>query len=209
MFRYRVAAPVIGGVARPREPSEVRVSLLRQATILMRRYLRLVVSDRRNLWILLLQAPVIGVVLLLAARREALQNVVSSNGRLLLFLLAVVAVWFGVLNSVREVTKEARIYRRERLANLRISAYLFSKVGVLAGLCLVQSLILALVIALKVDFSAAVEALTDEGLVAIVRAPPFGFLWGATLVTVFLTSLTGLGLGLLISSVGRKLRTGR
>jgi ABC-type multidrug transport system ATPase subunit/pSer/pThr/pTyr-binding forkhead associated (FHA) protein/ABC-type multidrug transport system permease subunit len=200
MFRYRVAAPVIGGVARPREPSEVRVSLLRQATILMRRYLRLVVSDRRNLWILLLQAPVIGVVLLLAARREALQNVVSSNGRLLLFLLAVVAVWFGVLNSVREVTKEARIYRRERLANLRISAYLFSKVGVLAGLCLVQSLILALVIALKVDFSAAVEALTDEGLVAIVRAPPFG-LWGATLVTVFLTSLTGIGLGLLISTL--------
>jgi hypothetical protein len=126
MFRYRVAAPVIGGVARPREPSEVRVSLLRQANP-DAPLPALVVSDRRNLWILLLQAPIIGVVLLLAARRDALQNVVSSNGRLVLFLLAVVAVWFGVLNSVREVTKEARIYRRERLANLRISAYLFSK----------------------------------------------------------------------------------
>ncbi|MCA9715837.1 MAG: ABC transporter ATP-binding protein/permease, partial [Myxococcales bacterium] len=200
IYRYRVAAPAIGGTGRPRQPSEAQVSIWLQLRILMQRYVRLIIADRRNLWILLLQAPLIGFVLLLAARRGALQNVVSSNGRLVLFLLVVVAVWFGVLNSVREITKEARIYRRERLANLRISSYLLSKLGVLAGLCFIQSLVLVLVITLKVDFSAAVSALTDDGFVDIVRAPPFG-LWGATFVTVFLTSLTGVGLGLLISTL--------
>ncbi len=200
IYRYRVSAPPEGVSGRPRQPSEAKVSVLAQLWILMHRYLRLIIADRKNLWILLLQAPVIGFVLLLAARPAALQNVVSSNGRLMLFLLAVVAVWFGVLNSVREITKEARIFRRERLANLRTSSYLLSKLGVLAGLCLVQSLILVLVIALKVDFSPAVSALTEEGFVEVVRAPPFG-LWGATFVTVFLTSLTGVGLGLLISTL--------
>ena len=200
IYRFRVAAPMQLGAARPREPTDAPVARGRQLWILMRRYLRLIVADRRNLVILLVQAPVIALVLLLAARRDALQSVVSTNGRLVLFLLAVVAVWFGVLNSVREITKEARIYRRERLANLRIAPYLLSKLGVLAGLCAVQSLVLLALLALKVDFSPAVTALTEDGLLDVVRAPPFG-LWGATLVTVFLTSLTGVGLGLLISTL--------
>ncbi|MCA9656791.1 MAG: ATP-binding cassette domain-containing protein, partial [Myxococcales bacterium] len=200
IYRFREASPAVVTSGRPRQPHDAQVSIRRQMSLLARRYLRLIVSDRRNLWILLLQAPVIGFVLLLAARREALQNVVSTNGRLVLFLLAVVAVWFGVLNSVREITKESRIYKRERLANLRISAYLMSKLGVLAGLCLVQSLILVLIITLKVDFSAAVTALTDDGLMEVIRDPPLG-MWGATFVTIFLTSLTGVGLGLLISTL--------
>jgi hypothetical protein len=118
------------------------VSQLRQFGILTQRYLRLLAADRKNLLILLLQAPIIGVVILLAARPNALQSPTSSNGRLVLFLLSVIGVWFGVLNSVREVTKESKIYRRERLANLRIGAYLGSKVAVLAGLCLIQSVML-------------------------------------------------------------------
>ncbi len=199
IYRYREAAPA-AATSRSRRPEDAQVSIWRQASLLARRYLKLLISDRKNLLILLLQAPVIGFVLLLAARSGALQNVISSNGRLVLFLLAVVAVWFGVLNSVREITKESRIYRRERLANLRISSYLLSKLGVLAGLCLVQSLILVAIIAVKVDFSAAVTALTEDGLVDLIRTPPLG-MWGATFVTVFLTSLTGVGLGLLISTV--------
>jgi len=174
-------------------------SLLRQLGILTARYVRLLAADRRNLMILLMQAPIIGVVILLAARANALQSPVSSNGRLVLFLLSVIGVWFGVLNSVREVTKEAKIYRRERLANLRIGAYLGSKLAVLAGLCLVQSLVLLAVIAIRVDFSPAFAALTPDGFVDVIRAPPLG-LWGASLVTVFLTTLSGVGLGLLIST---------
>ena len=180
-------------------PVPPSASLRRQLGILTARYVRLLLADRRNLMILLMQAPIIGVVILLAARANALQSPISSNGRLVLFLLAVIGVWFGVLNSVREVTKEAKIYRRERLANLRIGAYLGSKLVVLAGLCLVQSLVLLAVIAIRVDFSPEFAMLTPDGFVDIVRAPPLG-LWGGALLTVFLTTLSGVGLGLLIST---------
>jgi len=162
--------------------------------------MRLLMVDRRNLVILLMQAPIIGVVILLAARANALQSPTGSNGRLVLFLLAIIGVWFGVLNSVREITKEAKIYRRERLANLRIAPYLGSKVAVLAGLCMIQSLVLLGILALRVDFSPEFTALTPEGWIDLVRAPPLG-LWGASLITMFLTTLSGVGLGLLISTV--------
>ena len=191
------SAPPIVDVKPPVPP---RTSQARQFGILTRRYMRLLMVDRRNLVILLMQAPIIGVVILLAARANALQSPTSSNGRLVLFLLAIIGVWFGVLNSVREVTKEAKIYRRERLANLRIVPYLGSKVAVLAGLCLIQSLVLLGILALRVDFSPEFTALTPEGWIDLVRTPPLG-LWGASLITMFLTTLSGVGLGLLISTV--------
>ncbi|MCY0990605.1 ATP-binding cassette domain-containing protein [Nannocystis sp. ILAH1] len=180
-------------------PPSHDASWLFQTRVLADRYAKLIAADRKNLMILLLQAPVIGAVLLLAARPSALHMSTSTNGRLLLFLLSVVAVWFGVINSVREITKEAEIYRRERLASLRIPAYLLSKFGVLAGLCAVQSLVLMVLLLLRVDFAADYVALTEYGLIDMTRQPPLG-LWGGMLVSVFLTSLSGVGLGLLIST---------
>ena len=73
---------------------------------------------------------------------------------------------------------------------------------VLAALCLVQSVVLLLVLAIKVDFSAEVVQFTANGPVYHMRGEflaPLGFL-SALGGTLFLTSLTGLGLGLLISS---------
>jgi ABC-type multidrug transport system ATPase subunit len=199
-MRPGATLPTAPPAADPPPPVAPPVSVLRQFGILAARYFRLIAADRKNLAILLLQAPIIGGVLLLAARPGALQNPTSTNGRLVLFLLAVVGVWFGVLNSVREVTKEAKIYRRERLANLRISAYLGSKLAVLAALCFVQSVALLAILRLRVDFAPAFTALTPDGWVDLVRVPPLG-LWGGSLLTVFLTALSGVGLGLLISTV--------
>ncbi len=198
-----LALRLIHGVHDPEvRPTMPPVSARRQFGILVRRYSRLLLADRRNLAILLLQAPIIGAVLLLVTKEDALQNLASSHGRLVLFLLGLVAVWFGILNSAREISKEQAIYRRERLANLRIGPYVASKVCVLAGLCLIQTVVLLLVLALKVDFSAEVAEFTADGPVHVVRGAflePLGFV-AAIGVTTFLTSLTGLGLGLLISS---------
>ena len=183
-------------------PKSAPVSARRQFGILVRRYLQLLLADRRTLAILLLQAPIIGGILLLVTKEDALQNLASSHGRLVLFLLGLVAVWFGILNSAREISKEQAIYRRERLANLRIGPYVASKVCVLAGLCLVQTVLLLLVLAIKIDFSAEVAEFTSDGPVHVMRGTflePFGFV-AAIGITTFLTSLTGLGLGLLISS---------
>src|SRR5690606_11951248 len=119
-----------------------------------KRYLDLTLQDRRNLLILLLQAPIIALLLLLVARGDALTGVQTQDliqrgeAKKVLFMLATVSVWFGIINAAREITKELPIFQRERLVNLRIGPYLLSKVIVLSLLVFVQTLILLGMIAL-------------------------------------------------------------
>jgi len=164
-----------------------KVSPLRQFGILARRYFDLIAQDRRNLLILLLQAPIIGLLLILVANSDAIvgDKAFASEAKKVLFMLATVAVWFGIINAAREVTKESAIYRRERLANLRIGPYVLSKIVVLTLLVLIQSLILLFTVGLKVEL------------------PAMGVLmpaWIELFITTFLTSLAGLAIGLAISS---------
>lgn len=52
--------------------------------------------------------------------------------------MAFAAIMFGCINAAREVVKELSIYKRERLVNIGIIPYLFSKIVVLGVLCLLQ-----------------------------------------------------------------------
>lgn len=198
-----LTAMKIGAMTPEDRPEAARVSAWRQCRILIRRNLRLLAVDRRNLTILLLQAPIIGAILVLVAKPTALQDLQSSHGRLVLFLVALVAVWCGILCSARELTKERAIYRRERLANLRIGPYLLAKFVVLAGVCLLQSIVLLSVLAIEVDFSAAVTTFTATGPQTVVRGVAGLGFFGSLLVTTFLSSLSGLGMGLLLSSASK------
>lgn len=169
-----------------------KVAPLRQLGILTRRYLDLTLQDRRNLLILLLQAPIIALLLLLVARGDALVGAQAvdllqrGEAKKVLFMLATVSVWFGIINAAREITKELPIYRRERLVNLRIGPYLLSKVAVLSALIVVQTAVLLGIVALKVRFPA------DTGLLL----PPFV----ETYLTLLLTAIAGMALGLVISA---------
>jgi ABC transport system ATP-binding/permease protein len=166
----------------------VQVSPLRQFRLLAQRYLDLVVQDRRNLTILLLQAPFIAALMALVIKSDAVvgSGAIFSSARPVMFMLATIAVWFGIINAAREITKEAAIYRRERLANLRIVPYVLSKIVVLTGLVVIQSILLLAIIGMKVH-------LPDAGIITSVGVELF--------VTTFLASLAGLALGLLISTV--------
>jgi ABC transport system ATP-binding/permease protein len=159
-----------------------------QWVVLTTRYLELLKNDPVNLSILLLQAPVIALLLMSFASSNVFIN---SNGvdapvRAPLFLMVVAAVWFGIINAVREIVKEAPIYRRERAMRLGIIPYVFSKVGVLGVLCLVQSLVLIAVMGWKAGYP-------THG----VFWPPFLELYTA----LALTSLSGLMIGLTLSAV--------
>jgi ABC-type multidrug transport system ATPase subunit len=181
------SGPVAGSTAATGRSGAARVSPLRQFGILARRYLDLIVQDRRNLLILLLQAPIIGLLLMLVSKSDAIvgDTAFASEGKKVLFMLATVAVWFGIINAAREITKESAIYRRERLANLRIGPYVLSKIVVLTLLVLIQSLILLVLIDVKVQLPA---------MGALLPA------WIELLATTFLTALAGLAMGLAISS---------
>lgn len=111
----------------------------RQFAHLTGRNFRLKIKD---LWggtgILLIQAPIIAILILLAF--EGKTDVPSHQS--VLFLLCVSAIWFGCNNSAREVVSERVIYLRERMVNLKIPSYFMSKMVLMTVLCAFQCLIL-------------------------------------------------------------------
>ena len=241
----------------PGQPGQARVSRRgsrwRQFTLLSMRYIELLRNDRGNLAILLLQAPLIGLLLLLfiqgigingfapinvaqcpttasilaahgypdvptpdnpvvtnncqqvenflkntpqgqayararGGTAQALQDFVRSgpgDAPTILFLMGFSAIMFGCINSIREFVKEAPIYKRERTVNLGILPYMLSKIVVLSVLCLLQSLILVVCVAILDPFAHSVFL---PSLLEIY-------------ITIALTSLAGMMLGLAVSAI--------
>jgi hypothetical protein len=120
--------------------------------------------------------------------RKALQNFIVTgpkDGPKILFVMAFAAIFFGCINAAREIVKEAPIYRRERAINIGIRPYLFSKFALLGGLCLLQSAVLVAAVSINDPF-------------------PHGILlpgWLEVYITLALSSLAGLMMGLTISAL--------
>jgi hypothetical protein len=133
--------------------------------------------DYKNLAILLLQAPIIGALIGMVFHTSDLNRM---DRPLILFLMVISAVWFGCANAAKEIVKELPIYLRERAINLRLVPYLGSKTLILSVLCAIQCLVLV----------GTVLPLTA------VDAEVFP-LWGV----LFLTSLSGVMMGLVVSSL--------
>jgi ABC-type multidrug transport system ATPase subunit len=151
-----------------------------QMRTLMRRYLDLIVSDRKNVLILMLQAPVIALIIGLVFSTEGLPAVRAASESQIAFILVLSAIWFGSLNSARELVKELPVYLRERSVNLGIAPYLLSKLLPLVALCLIQCTMLLGIVSLLVDL-------------------PGNFL--ERLASLFLTGMAATGMGLAVSAV--------
>ena len=142
---------------------------LRQAHTLLARYLALMFADTRNLMILFAQAPLIGLVIGLVFETDV-QDTVQRAGSYsqMSFILMLSAIWFGCLNSAREVVKELPIYLRERSINLGIAPYLTSKLLPLSVLVSIQCLLLLAVVSALSDlpgsFAERLGALVLAGL---------------------------------------------
>ncbi len=120
---------------------------------------------------------------------QALQDFINPGGGIDaqkgLFIMAFASILFGCINGSREFVKEASIYRRERAVNLGILPYMFSKIVVLGLLSLAQSAVFALIVEAGEQF--------HQGIIF----PPLLEVY----VTLALTSLAGLMLGLAISAI--------
>jgi ABC transport system ATP-binding/permease protein len=116
----------------------------------------------------------------------------GGDAQKILFIMAFAAVMFGCLNGAREIVKEAPIYQRERAVNLGIAPYMFSKIVVQGTLCLVQSLILVAI----VYFRAPIHRGVGPYQQGIFMDPVL-----ETYITLALTSLGGLMIGLTLSAL--------
>lgn len=126
---------------------------LSQLMTLSARYLSIKLKDRIGTTILLIQAPIIAVLINLVFMFQG-----HDAGHRMeympfaIFLLITSAIWFGCSNAAREIVSEQAIYKRERMVNLSIGAYVGSKFVVLSVLALVQCLTLLWITYFTLDF---------------------------------------------------------
>ncbi len=179
-----------------------RARPLRQFSILTQRYFELVVRDKMLLTILLAVMPAIGLLLGLIAQPSALVGdstariaqitaesgvyAIAGQAQVILLMMALASILVGVFAGSFELVRERPIFRRERMVNLRLSAYLTSKFVVLAGFAALQVMALIVVVALRVQFP-------FNG--ALLPGPLEIYL------TLLLASIAGITLGLLISAL--------
>ncbi len=115
---------------------------LRQTSTLMKRYFELLMSDKRNMLFLILQAPIIALVVGLVFQLDEKLAVRAMTESQIVFILSLSVIWFGCINSVRELVKELPIYLRERSVNLGIAPYIISKLIPLTAICFLQCVLL-------------------------------------------------------------------
>ncbi len=116
-----------------------RPSGLGQLALLCHRTAILLRRDAAH-WLLTLgQAPLIGGLIFLVFGR-------NTNQWPLLFCMGISCIWFGCINSVKEICKEHGLLQRERRMGLRPGPYLLAKFTFLAVLALVQTGILVFLV---------------------------------------------------------------
>jgi ABC-type multidrug transport system ATPase subunit len=164
-----------------------RFSSWRQLGILTERYAELTWRDHKNLWFLMLQPLVIGIVLGLVSKTHLFEEAgLLVNAQTSLLFLANSAIWMGAHNASETLSREKSIYQRERLVNLRIWPYVASKFLVLGALSFLQSFILNWLLLLFVGFPGS--GVFFSGGVEM---------W----LTVWLTQLAALAMGLMVSAI--------
>ncbi len=135
--------------ASPVRDSKARrqISSIRQFLILSSRNLKILTRDRTSMILMLLAAPFVGLL-------DALMGSVSGGGifdfntgsmeQILMsfFIITIFAIFVGGLAQMREIVKELDIYKRERLVNLKILPYVFSKIWIAALLAIYQAAVI-------------------------------------------------------------------
>lgn len=155
---------------------------IRQFITLSRRYWEVLFRDKLNLFILFAQAPIIAVMVYFVMGKDQPRDFAY-------FVLSLVSVWFGISVSAREIIRERAVYNRERMVNLGLLPYIFSKLFVLGIIVGVQCLMLFVPLKLL-------------DLVGLMPMP--GELFGIPqLWAMLLTAGVGIALGLLISALVR------
>lgn len=105
-----------------------------QADALADRYLDVFLGDLKGLGFLIIQPLAVALCAGLVWKGAA-------PGPTLYFVLTFATIFFGCVNACREIVKEQAIYKRERLVNLEIPAYVASKLWILGLFGIGQALL--------------------------------------------------------------------
>ena len=171
------------------KPSKPKRDLgIGQMITLSKRNLLLKLRDKMQTIILLGQAPLFAILVSIVFNGLKDQDFgdpgkwAQFSGKIASahFLMVVAAVWFGCNNAARDIVGEIPIFQRERMVNLKLPSYVFSKISVLAIICVFQCLTLLGIVYLLCNLSG-----------------PFFVM----LLVLIAAALVGTALGLLISAL--------
>lgn len=175
--------------------------IFRLGIVLAWRQVQILWNDHLNLVLLLLQAPLIALLVAAVSGDHPFQLLIpgqdpgcppgphavcAMSAQRLSFIMACCVIWFGTLNSVRELVKERPIAIREGMVGIPLLSYLGSKLAVLGVLGAIQAPTLLLVIAI-------LRGLPAGGLIL----PPFTEMAVSLVLAIF----AGIALGLLVSAI--------
>jgi hypothetical protein len=133
-------------------PPQKRASTLKQFIILSSRNTRILFQDRVSLGLMLGLAPLLGFMNFIWGRN--LFDPVhgdSPKTMAMWFMTAVIGILVGSLSSVREIVKEADIFKRERAVGLQIFPYALSKLWIGIALAVYSGVIILLFVILLVN----------------------------------------------------------
>ena len=154
-------------------------------TLLIRKF-NMLFNNKQQLILLFGQAPLIAFLLSFVVTENLFYS--YEDTKAILFTFSTAAIWIGLLNSIQEICKERVVLEKEYMSNLRLSAYIASKVFYLLIIALIQSLLLLITFIILVD-------VPSTGLL---------FNWFIdTLITIFLTIVSASSMGLLVSSIAK------
>jgi len=160
--------------SKPHKRVRVRRSAWRNFWTLTARYFRVKRRDVGGTFVLLSQAPVLGLFMWV---------VFPAPDPPAMFMLALSALWFGASGSVRELIADRTIWRREARVGLGTLPYVLSKLVVLGFLTAVQCVTLATMC-----------------FVLLPLYGEYGYSWFLLCFVTTLTGWIGMSLGLLISA---------
>lgn len=156
------------------------ISPLSQLYWLSKRYFKIKTQDKNNFIMMLVQAPIIAILVCF---------IFSDITASVPFITCIAAIWFGTNNAAKEIVSEKTIYKRERMFNLSISPYLFSKISILFLFSCFQSAVFVTILHLNFN----VFEFNDN--IISLNNPLSYFIWMSVI------SLVSTIFGLLISSM--------
>lgn len=158
----------------------------RQLWVLTGRNFQLIWNNKLVLASLILQAPLmVGVIFLVGDPDCFTSNLIDVGSRTVLFILAAVASFMGLLNSYREICKEREIIFREASVGISLGATVLAK-----------AVTLFLV-------AAAQAAILTFGFVRVIHVPKNDLLFDTDweiYLTVLLILIASAAMGLLVSA---------
>ena len=161
-------------------------SFFKQLITLTMRYAHTIINNKQQLFLLFAQAPIISFLFSIVANDKLFEY--YDDTKLVLFALSCATIWLGLLNSIQEICKERVILEKEYMANMKLSAYLGSKILVLMIITFLQNILFIGSFALLID------------------VPTVG-VWSGwfvdTVLICFLSSFTASVIGLIVSSFAK------